>query len=72
MKPKWTPTGHLLYDQSGLPTTARTTSEWQDVRLVVGEGRDVVESVLRGPDKDVSLVLRTVKFGIPSTLAARR
>lgn len=58
MKPKWTPTGHLLFAQSGLPTTARTTSEWQDVQLVVGEGRDVVESVLQGADKDVSVILR--------------
>jgi len=53
MKPKWTPTGHLLYAQSGLPTTA-PTSEWRDVRLVAGEGRDVAESVLLGAGKDVS------------------
>jgi hypothetical protein len=55
MKPKWTPTGSLLYAQSGLPPTP-TTSEWQDIRLVAGEGRDVVESILVGADKDVSLI----------------
>ena len=59
MKPKWTPTGSLLYAQSGLPITTETASEWQDIRLVAGEGRDVVESVLKGADKDVSLIFRT-------------
>jgi hypothetical protein len=54
MKPKWTPTGHLLYAKSGPPTTTPTTSEWQDVRLVAGEGRDVAESALLGAGKDVS------------------
>jgi hypothetical protein len=56
MKPKWTPTGRLLYAQSGLPTMARTTTEWYNVRLVAGEGRDVMESVPKGADKDVSLI----------------
>jgi hypothetical protein len=55
MKPKWTPTGSFLYAQSGLPFATETASEWRDIRLVVGEGRDVVESVLKGADKDVSL-----------------
>jgi hypothetical protein len=59
MKPKWTPTGSLLYAQSGLPIATESASEWQDIRLVAGEGRDVVESVLKGADKDVSLIFRT-------------
>jgi hypothetical protein len=59
MKPKWTPTGRLLYAQSGLPTASQMTSEWQDVRLVAGEGRDVVESVLKSADKDVSIIFLT-------------
>ena len=59
MKPKWTPTGSLLYAQSGLPIATESASEWQDIRLVAGEGRDVVESVLKGADKDVSLSFRT-------------
>jgi hypothetical protein len=59
MKPKWTPTGHLLYAQSGLPTTAPTTTEWRDVRLVAGQGSDVMESVPKGADKDVSLISLT-------------
>ena len=58
MKPKWTPTGSLLYAQSGLPIATETASEWEDIRLVAGEGRDVVESVLKGADKDVSLSSR--------------
>jgi hypothetical protein len=53
MKPKWTPTGSLLYAQTGLPTTAE---EWHEIRLVAGEDRDVVESVLKVADKDVSLI----------------
>jgi hypothetical protein len=53
MKPKWTPTGSLLYAQTGLPTT---TEEWHEIRLVAGEDRDVVESVLKVADKDVSLI----------------
>ena len=65
MKPKWTPTGSLLYAQSGLPIATESASEWQDIRLVAGEGRDVVESVLKGADKDVSLIffeLRLLHF----------
>jgi hypothetical protein len=58
MKPKWTPTGSLLYTQSGLPIATESASEWQDIRLVAGEGRDIVESVLKGADKDVSLIFR--------------
>ncbi len=56
MKPKWTPTGTLLYAQGGL--SAQTAGDWQDFRLLAGEGRDVFESVLRGADKDVSLIMQ--------------
>ena len=62
MKPKWTPTGSFLYAQSGLPIATEIASEWQDIRLVAGEGRDVVESVLKGADKDVSLISQTLIF----------
>jgi hypothetical protein len=68
MKPKWTPTGSLLYAQSGLPIARETTSEWQDIRLVAGEGRDVIESVLKGGDKDVSLISRTSIIALSGTL----
>jgi hypothetical protein len=59
MKPKWTPRGSLLYAQSGLPIATESANEWQDIRLVAGEGRDVVESVLKGADKDVSQIFQT-------------
>jgi hypothetical protein len=62
MKPKWTPTGSLLYAQSGLPIATESASEWQDIRLVAGEGRDVVESVLKGADKDVSLIFSNFDY----------
>lgn len=62
MKPKWTPTGSLLYAQSGLPIATESASEWQDIRLVAGDGRDVVESVLKGADKDVSLIFSNFDY----------
>ena len=73
MKPTWTPTGQLLYARSGLPTTAQMTSEWQDVRLVASDGRDVVKSIIKGADKDVSLIsyiitLSTVYLGRTSEM----
>ena len=62
MKPKWTSTGSLLYAQSGLPIATESASEWQDIRLVAGEGRDVVESVLKGANKDVSLIFSNFDY----------
>lgn len=54
MKPKWTSRGSLLYGQGGLPS--RTSGEWTDFRLLAGEGRDVVESSLRGGGEDVGSI----------------
>ena len=53
LKPKWTPTGSLLYAQGGM-TSTQTDGEWQENRLAVGEGKDVVESFLSGTGEDVS------------------
>ena len=57
MKAKWTPTGSLLYVQSGLPTTAEILGDWHRIRLAAGEGTDVTKSVFKGVDKDVSPIL---------------
>lgn len=51
MKPKWTPTGGLIYAQNGLP--GQKADVWQDFRLLAGEGRVVVESTLKADDRDV-------------------
>ena len=56
IRPKWTPTGSLLYAQHGLPTPAETAGEWHHIRLFTGEDRDIVKSVLKSIDNDVSSI----------------
>ena len=55
-KPTFTSEGTLLYAQSSMSTPQ--SADWQDERLLAGEGRDLIESSLKGASKqDVRLPL---------------